>query len=59
MYEHGAVVVAIAAGGLQVYQGGVWAGCNSWDSINHAVLVVGYGTDADSGEDYWLIKVGF
>ena len=57
-------MVAIAAGDennseFQFYKGGVFAGCNSWDPVNHAVLVVGYGTDADSGEDYWLIKVGF
>merc|ERR1712055_555438 len=25
-------------------------------SLNHAVLVVGYGHDEDSGLDYWLIK---
>jgi len=29
---------------------------NGPDDVNHAVLAVGYGNDADSGLDYWLIK---
>ncbi len=24
--------------------------------LDHAVMLVGYGTDAASGKDYWLIK---
>ena len=24
--------------------------------VNHAVLAVGYGTDLETGMDYWLIK---
>ena len=24
--------------------------------VNHAVLAVGYGTDKETGMDYWLIK---
>jgi len=26
------------------------------DALNHAVIVVGYGTDEHTGQDYWLIK---
>ena len=29
--------------------------CNSSD-LDHGVLVVSYGTDTETGEDYWLVK---
>ena len=37
------------------YASGVFNKCTS-KNINHAILVVGYGTDATSGLPYWLVK---
>jgi len=42
-----------ADGPFMDYGGGVFAGCTSSDT-NHAVTVVGYGSD--NGQDYWLVK---
>jgi hypothetical protein len=42
-------------GGFYNYAGGVFDGCTS-QTIDHAVLVVGYGTDEASGKNYWLVK---
>ena len=39
--------------GFGNYANGVFAGCSS-QTINHAILVVGYGTE--NGVDYWLVK---
>ena len=30
-------------------------GCST-EALDHAVLVVGYGTDVVTGLDYWLVK---
>jgi len=55
VHEHGAVVTAVKAEGpFQDYSGGIFAGCPKSDSTDHAVTVVGYGTEG--GQDYWLIK---
>jgi len=54
--EHGAVVIEVASIPMRNYKDGIFEGCNSTtnNTLNHAVTVVGYGTD--EGVDYWLIK---
>jgi len=53
----GPLSVAVAASAWSFYGGGVFDGCD-YDrniEINHAVQLVGYGTDASEG-DYWIIR---
>uniref|UniRef100_A0A915E902 Peptidase C1A papain C-terminal domain-containing protein n=1 Tax=Ditylenchus dipsaci TaxID=166011 RepID=A0A915E902_9BILA len=54
----GPVSVAIDAGhrSFQLYKTGVYfeKACSS-EQLDHGVLVVGYGTDAEDG-DYWIVK---
>jgi len=42
---------------FQSYSEGVYTGddCGQ-EHINHAVGLVGYGTDSDSGKNYWIVK---
>jgi len=59
VYHHGAVTIVVDSGGIdwQLYQGGIAhpRDCSA-DVLNHAVLLVGYGTDEETGEDYWIIR---
>ena len=49
----GPVSVGIDATNLQYYKGGI-IGDKCGKNLDHAVLVVGWGTD--SGTDYWIVK---
>lgn len=55
--QHGPVAVGINADQLpfQFYHEGVFdASCGT--TLDHGVLVVGYGNDSASGKDYWIVK---
>jgi len=41
---------------FQTYKSGVLDSTKCGTSLDHAVLAVGYGNDAASGLDYWLVK---
>jgi len=59
VYNYGPVGVAISVDdAFANYQSGVYVdpSCpNDPDDLDHAVLVVGYGT-SDNGTDYWIVK---
>ena len=52
------VSIAIEAdkSAFQLYKSGVLDSPRCGKKLDHGVLIVGYGTDADSGKDFWKIK---
>ena len=59
LYETGPLAIALNADPLQTYTSGILdltsTKCPS-SGINHAVTLVGYGTDSSSSKDYWIVK---
>ncbi len=53
----GPLSIAVAASDWGNYRGGVFDGCSYSENIeiNHAVQLVGYGTD-ENGVPYWLVR---
>lgn len=54
--NHGPVVVSAWASAWGSYGHGVFGGCAPDAAVNHAILMMGYGADSESGKNYWLIR---
>jgi cathepsin L len=55
----GPIAVSVAASNWNLYESGVFEDKSRAPTafdINHLVALVGYGTDEETGEDYWLIR---
>ncbi|XP_033847474.1 cathepsin S-like [Periophthalmus magnuspinnatus] len=52
----GPISIAIDASDISQYTSGVYYNPYCGQDLNHAVLLVGYGTDDITGLDYWLVK---
>lgn len=53
----GPIAVSVDASTWHSYSGGIFNGCDqSKPDINHAVVLIGYGTDQLLGLDYWLVR---
>merc|ERR1719197_732280 len=54
--ERGPVAVSVAADAWFNYDNGIFNGCGKDAVIDHAVVAMGYGEDATTGNKYWLIQ---
>jgi len=54
--QEGPVVVSVDGEPWSNYQSGVFDGCRRDATVNHAVLLVGYGHDSSVKKDYWLVR---
>jgi cathepsin L len=51
----GPIAISVDAG-WSLYESGVFAAADGGTTIDHAVVLVGYGTDEASGTDFWLVR---
>ena len=53
----GPMAISVDAGKWHDYESGIFSGGNKTDpELDHLVQLVGYGTDPESGGDYWLVR---
>ena len=52
----GPIVVFFNIDGLKNYTSGIFNDASCSLQKNHAALAVGYGTDKQTGLDYWIVK---
>mmetsp|Transcript_35736 Transcript_35736/g.47156 ORF Transcript_35736/g.47156 Transcript_35736/m.47156 type:complete len:515 (-) Transcript_35736:385-1929(-) len=55
LIKNGPLVVGVSAKNLEFYESGIDQGNNCDDTLDHAMLLVGWGQNED-GQQYWIVK---
>lgn len=50
------LAISLDASDFHAYHSGVMEFADCGSDLNHAVLLVGYGTDEETGQDYWIVR---
>ena len=57
VFSRGPVAAGVNALPLDEYEGGIIMDSKFWHMmVNHVVSIVGWGTDDESGEQYWIVR---
>eukprot|EP00747_Dinoflagellata_sp_TGD_P074359 gnl/TRDRNA2_/TRDRNA2_158289_c1_seq1.p1 gnl/TRDRNA2_/TRDRNA2_158289_c1~~gnl/TRDRNA2_/TRDRNA2_158289_c1_seq1.p1 ORF type:complete len:396 (-),score=37.93 gnl/TRDRNA2_/TRDRNA2_158289_c1_seq1:127-1314(-) len=54
--QHGPVAVSVDGSPWSSYDAGIFTHCDRHATVNHAVLMIGYGFVGDGSHKYWLIQ---
>jgi cathepsin X len=56
IYRRGPVACGVNANEIVNYQGGIVDLPNASREVDHIVSIVGWGTDAKSGDKFWIVR---
>lgn len=56
LVERGPAAVSVGAAPWQSYESGIFDGCEKDSIIDHAVVLIAYGKDAETGSKFWKIQ---
>lgn len=57
IYARGPVATGVNAEPLVKYEGGIVRDTKFWHMmVNHIVSIVGWGTDEETGDKYWIVR---
>lgn len=57
IYARGPVAAGVNAEPIVNYEGGIVNNTHMWNMmVNHIVSIVGWGTDAETGDEFWIVR---
>lgn len=56
IFARGPVGTGVAGASLKIYTGGVFSDVDASRNTTHAVSIVGWGTDQETGDAYWIVR---